>query len=215
MSLALNLGEMSVFGDWSPKMLKALAVISVGAHAAYDALPDNVKPTGGSRDLCLFMSLAIRDFLVGIGYRDATVRTCGVVIDGQRDGVELRSIGIGMPGDPDRSGKFNGHAGVEIPSLKFLLDPTLGQAKRDRFPDLPGMMALPIVEVDPPIIFEGLKLLTGFEREDGTLRVAYFDRSDIDFRRQLDYLDPRSRERRRAVARTLSQSFAECYRGEP
>src|ERR1700756_571534 len=72
--IANQFGDLAVLAHPRAKMLKALAVIADRAHPAYDECSG--VAAGASKDKCLFMSLAVRDFLVEIGYRDATVRSC-------------------------------------------------------------------------------------------------------------------------------------------
>jgi hypothetical protein len=73
-----DLGDLTVVGRWPGKMMKALAVISMHLHEAYDA-SEGAEP-GHSKQSCLFSSLAVRDFLVAVGFKDATVRGCGLVV---------------------------------------------------------------------------------------------------------------------------------------
>src|ERR1700741_948051 len=90
---AMQFGDLDVLAHLPAKMLKALAVIADRAHPAYDEC--SRVAAGASKDKCLFMSLAVRDFLVEIGYRDATVRRCFLYIraeDGQ--GREIWWVGI-------------------------------------------------------------------------------------------------------------------------
>ena len=65
---AMQFGDLDVLAHLPAKMLKALAVIADRAHPAYDECSG--VAAGASKDKCLFMSLAVRDFLVEIGYRD-------------------------------------------------------------------------------------------------------------------------------------------------
>jgi hypothetical protein len=208
----LRLGDMLVVGDFKPKMFKALAVIADRLHPAYDALPDR-KKAGNSKESCLFSSLSVRDFLVGIGYKDATVRTCMVYMYAERDGKELWSLGIGVPGDPDRPDKFNGHAVVVVPSAGILIDVTLYQAIREQWRGaVTGMMA---VEHDPnnPYKTRELKQLGGMTfraiDEPVTFEIVWGDRPDINWRRQPDMTDPQSLQRRRKVAKALRDTFGE------
>jgi hypothetical protein len=69
--------------------------------------------------------------LVAIGFEGATVRGCGLVKrSNDLDGIEVHSLGIAVPGDPDRPGRWNGHAVVTVPSLRLLIDTTPYQAIR-------------------------------------------------------------------------------------
>src|ERR1700741_1545134 len=90
---ALQFGELAVLAHPPAKMLKALAVIADRAHPAYDECSG--VAAGASKDKCLFMSLAVRDFLVEIGYRDATVRSCFLYIAADDlQGKEIWWVGI-------------------------------------------------------------------------------------------------------------------------
>lgn len=79
---ALQFGDLAVLAHPPATMLKALAVIAARAHPAYDECSGVAG--GASKDKCLFMSLAVRDFLVEIGYRDATVIDIEEMIDAGR-----------------------------------------------------------------------------------------------------------------------------------
>ena len=127
--LANQLGDLTVMADPPAKMLKALAAISARAHPAYDECSDTVR--GASKDKCLFMSLAVRDFLVGIGFDDATVRSCFLYISAEdSQGEQIWSVGLGAPGQQSLPEKFNGHAVCTVPSLSLLIDTTIYQAIR-------------------------------------------------------------------------------------
>src|ERR1700756_2078961 len=116
--IANQFGDLAVLAHPRAKMLKALAVIATRAHPAYDECSGGAA--GASKDKCLFMSLAVRDFLVEIGYGDATVRRCFLYIAAEdRQGKEIWSIGIGAPGQLPEPEKFNGHAVCTVPSLSL------------------------------------------------------------------------------------------------
>jgi hypothetical protein len=133
------LGNLAVLCDPPAKMLKALAAISVRAHPAYDECSG--LPCGGSRDKCLFMSLAVRDFLVQIGFADATVRLCCLYIAANDlQDRELWSVGIGAPGQEPMPETFNGHAVCTVPSLELLINTTVYQAIRPQWAGSVGGM---------------------------------------------------------------------------
>lgn len=210
----LQLGDLLVVGDFKPKMIKALAVIADRLHPAYDALP-NKKKVGSSKESCLFSSLATRDFLVGIGYADATVRTCMLYARADRNGDEVWSLAIGVPGDRDQLDKFNGHAAVIVPSENILIDTTLYQAIRPQWQGaITGMMAVEYLP-DSPYRVRGLKQIAGMEfkaAEDGLrFEIAWGDRPNINWRRQPDMTDPQSLQRRRTVAKALRDTFGSFF----
>jgi hypothetical protein len=204
----LPLGDMIVSIDGLPgKMLKALAVIAGYLHESYDELPDVTK--GHSKQSCLFSSLAARDFLVEIGFKDATVRPCGLIMraDGM-DNKELHSLGIGIPGDPPKPEKFNGHAVVTVPQLKLLIDTTLYQAIRPAWGGaLTGMIAC---EYFPPASIKmfGRSPFAGGERmlRDRVVGLYWLDRPELRWRREPDF---KRTPRRAAVTRALIEHFGE------
>ena len=171
-------------------MMKALAAISLGAHAAYDKC-SGFAP-GTSHDKCLFMSLAVRDFLVQIGFTDATVRGCFLYICADDlDGKQLWSVGTGAPGQPALGdGKFNGHAVVVIPSLSLLVDVTVYQAIRPQWNHaVSGMVALPYHEPWQRQAILGCPSIAGVEVEltDRRVCMLWLDRPELQWKRALDY----------------------------
>lgn len=204
----MRLGDMAVVGEWPGKAMKAMAAIAMHAHQAYDA-GSGFRP-GTSRDKCLFMSLAIRDFLVTIGYRDATVRGCALYIRADdKDDKEIWSIGIGVPGQPDEPDKFNGHAVVTVPSLGLMIDPTTYQAMRGHWREaVTGLMAFPF-EAPKPATFYGLHPFAGgaVELDDRKVLICWLDRPDLPWKKSDDF---RVRNARRiAVTKALVEAFGE------
>ncbi|RXG91612.1 hypothetical protein [Bradyrhizobium zhanjiangense] len=63
--------DMVVMAHPLAKMLKALAVIAAGSLPAMT----NARALPWRIDRCLFMSLAVRDFVIANGLSDATVRS--------------------------------------------------------------------------------------------------------------------------------------------
>jgi hypothetical protein len=208
----LQLGDMLVVGEFPAKLIKALAVIATRLHPAYDALPDR-KKEGNSKESCLFSSLATRDFLVGIGYTDATVRPCMLMARAARDGEEVWSVGIGLKEEAELPDKFNGHAAVVIPSENVLIDVTLYQVIRPQWQGaISGMMALQY-QAESPYRVRDLQQIAGMEMRaaDDSLQfeIAWGDRPDINWRRQPDATDPHTLRRRRTVAKALRESFGD------
>jgi hypothetical protein len=203
----IQLGDMTVVGRWPGKMMKALAVIAKCLHPAYDAA-EGALP-GNSKESCLFSSLAVRDYLVAIGFGRATVRPCGLVMRANDlAGTELHSLGIGIPDEPARPHKFNGHAACAVPSLNLLIDTTLYQAIRPAWGGaLTGMIALPYGDAegqtlyDRPVFAGGKVLL-----EDRRFEIRWLDRPELRWKREPDYV--RS-PRRKAVTRALVEAFGD------
>lgn len=211
----IPLGDMTVAGepDQLPaRMWKALAVIADRLHPVYDELlrPEGFAP-GVGHDKCLFMSLAVRDFLVQIGFKDATVRGCALYIRADdHGGKELWSLGLGVPGLPDRDDKFNGHAVVTVPSLKLLIDTTMYQALRPHWLDsITGMAALRYHEPWHNQMIQQRPTIAAFEvaHPDRTVMVAWLDRPELPWRKAEDY---RIRHARRiAVTKALRAAFGD------
>jgi hypothetical protein len=201
----LELGDMTVVGRLPGKMMKALAVVAMHLHPAYDA-SDGALP-GNSKESCLFSSLAVRDFLVEIGFSDATVRGCGFILRADdMTGAELHSLGIGIPGDPDRVAKFNGHAVVTVPQLSLLIDTTLYQAIRPAWGEaLKGMIACPFEPPGDLKVYDRFAFAGGeVELPDRRVNFLWLDRPELRWKREPDFV--RS-ARRRAVTRALVEAF--------
>lgn len=203
----LQLGELTlVERDWPGKMIKALAVVAKYLHPTYDVQPDT-EP-GGSKETCLFTSLVVRDFLVEIGFKDATVRGCGVVMRAtDQTGAEIHSVGIGIPGDPDRPNKFNGHIVVTVPSLSLLIDTTLYQAIRPAWAGaLQGMFACRYQAPFPRLNFGRYPFAaSGIELDDREFHIVWLDRPELRWKREIDFTV--KSPRRRAVTRALVEAF--------
>jgi hypothetical protein len=216
--LMANLGDMAVLFEPSAleaKAWKALAAIASELHPAYDRVSG--VAAGASKDKCLFASLAIRDYLVQIGYRDATARSCALyVYADDQQGNQIWSVGIGVPDQIEEEGKFNGHAVVVVPSLNLMIDPTVYQAQRSHFGDLPGMIALPYYAPQ----HGGIRALYGLpifahataKQDDRVVSTVWLDRPDIPWKRSEDY---RIRnDRRIACTKAMLQAFDGKFKGE-
>jgi hypothetical protein len=140
----IRLGDMTVAADKPPrsKLMAALTVIGERLHTECDLQPglEFLK----SRRSCVLASLAVRDFLIYAGFRNARVRPVAAVIMAARDGKMVHSVGIGVPHDErKREGYWCGHMAVTVGDL--LIDTTLYPCRRPAWPDLPGMMAVQLM----------------------------------------------------------------------
>jgi hypothetical protein len=121
--------------------------------------------------------------------------------------LRLHSLGIGIPGDPDRPEKFNGHAVLTVPSLGLLIDTTLYQAIRPAWGGgLNGMIACPFEPTPGDVRIFGRLPFAGGEIEltDRRVNFLWLDRPELRWKRELDFV--RS-PRRRAVTRELVERF--------
>ena len=206
-TLADQLGDMTVMVDVLPKMWKALAAMAARAHAAYDECSGIAK--GGLRDKCLFASLAARDFLVQIGYDDATVRSCFLYIDAvDQNDKQLWSVGIGAPGQEPVEEKFNGHAVCTVPSLNLLIDLTVYQAIRPQWRDaVTGMVAIRYHKPWTNQLVHGCASIAGAEvvLPDRRVGMMWLDRPDVSWKQQPDFRQ--KNERRRYVTKALVDAF--------
>lgn len=208
---ALQFGDLAVLAHPPAKMLKALAVIAARAHPAYDECSG--FPAGASKDKCLFMSLAVRDFLVEIGYRDATVRSCFLYIAAvDQQGKELWSVGLGAPGQTSVPEKFNGHAICTVPTLSLLIDTTIYQAIRPHWAGaVNGMAAIKYHRPWTNQLIHGRPSIAGAEiaLPDRRLMVLWLDRPEVNWRREIDFRY--KNDRRRYVTKALRDAFGEWH----
>jgi hypothetical protein len=141
----ITLGDMTVLGQPPPKLAKALAVIAGTLHQEYAADPHMATPDK-SKESCILCSLTVRDFLHNIGLIDAVVQPVALVVYATRAGEQLHSAGCGEPDAPQRDGRWNGHMVTVV--NRWLIDATIYQiAPRPAWPDLGGMMALPLTDL--------------------------------------------------------------------
>lgn len=208
----LSFGDMQVIGNWPAKMLKALAVVADTLHQTYDTLPYPATP-GWSKQTCVFSSLCIRDFLVAIGYPDATGRSVTVMMMARDlQGAQIHSLGIGVPDDPDKPNKFNGHLICTVPSLNLMIDSTLFQAQRRAWRGaLPSMMAVDYSEdSDRRDPLYGLKPINAMTQtmDDRVFDVMWLDRPELKWKRDRDF---KRNDRRRAVTAAMVARFGEWH----
>lgn len=134
---------LSVIGNPPPQLARALDVIGDHLHPSFD-LRSTIIP-GKSKESCVLCALTVRDFLRQIGFRDARVKPVTVVMWAEEAGKTLHSLAIGSPTDPrplTSAERWTGHLITTIDN--YLIDPTLYAAARPQWPDMPGMMAVPI-----------------------------------------------------------------------
>lgn len=195
---AMRLGDLEVIGAPPPKLVKALAVIADTMHPTFARQPW-IEHRDKSKESCVLASLAVRDFLVAIGYVAAQVRPVAAVMRATRDGKELHSLGIGVPqGALDPHPRYwNGHMVVGLDG--YLIDTTLYRAARPQWSGLAGMLAVPI---QPPLDEDfrayGLKPITAIGLAydpDTTFEMMYLDApANLSWREGGDALDPTRRE---------------------
>lgn len=211
----IPLGDMTVIGMPPPKLVKALAVIAKHLHPAYRALPW-IKG-GHSEHACILSSLTVRDFLFRIGFHDAELAPVLFAIRATRGDEQLHSLGVGDP-DPREHRKVGkesrgwpGHLVVKLPKAEWLIDTTLFQARRPQWPDLPGMMAVPLTPSnDPAHRAYGLFPLSGLigKADDGTdVDILWLNQPKNKWWRQAP--DGRDKRRREPVVRLLVEEFGQ------
>lgn len=206
----VQLGDLTMIAQWPGKMVKALAAVASTLHQSYDLQPDTQR--GGSKETCVFSSLCVRDFLVHLGFEDATVRSCALIMRALKDDKEVHSLGIGVPGQDDIDGKFNGHVVCTVPSLSLLIDVTLYPAIRPAWGGaLTGMLAMPFYAPSTQKGPYGLYVIGGIElcSEETLFEIAYLDRPELTkaWKRSVDFQT--KSPRRRAVTKALIDAFGE------
>lgn len=165
---------MEVGGQPPAKLIKALAVVSAYLHPAFERQPWIVP--GKAKRSCVLCSLAVRDFLWKVGFKEASVAPVYVIVRAiAEDGTEIHSAGAGdhaaIPAQAavhghvvDTRYDWSGHLVVLVNG--WLVDTTLYQAQRPQWPELPGMIAAPLLMDDR----SGMTLVSGSyaKRDDGS-----------------------------------------------
>jgi hypothetical protein len=177
--MTVALGDMDVIGNPPPKLWKALAVIAKELHPAF-ARETWIEHREKSKESCVLSSLAVRDFLLSLGFIDAQVRPVVTILLATRGKETVHSLGIGVPGHvvrvPDTKRDWNGH--LVAMAAGFIIDTTLYPVRRPQWPDLAGMLAMPL-GVDPcPSKYWGLTGIAAasVSRRDGVLfEIGYLD----------------------------------------
>lgn len=184
----LRLGDMVVEQRPPAKLIKALAVIATHLHQAYDR--ERWIVPGKSRHSCVLVSLTVRDFLWKVGFKDAKVVPCYLLVRlYDSDDRDLWSVGVGDHERVEKAlvgrkfppvqlrdepgGGWAGHAVTAVPSAGYFIDATLYQSQRDKWwPNLPGMAALRL-DPEPQEVFPGMPALGGFISRQPEGRRAY------------------------------------------
>jgi len=202
-------GDLMTIGEWPAKLLRAMAIVD-RVHDIYSVQPD-VLP-GFSKETCLFTSLAIRDFLVAVGFKDATVRGCTALVRAiTLQDEDIWSVGLGVPDQAPIPGKFNGHAVCTIPSIEFFVDSTLYPAIRPYWKDaLPGMLAGPY---QAPYLSDKIMGRHPIARaemtlDDRKLEVIWLDRPELQWKKDIDFA-VKSVRRRRIVEEMVRMFLAQ------
>lgn len=146
----MKLGDLTIVGGVpSARLMKALAVIAADLHPAYDR--ERLIEPGKSKVSCVLSSLTVRDFLWKVGFKDAAVAPVYFMIQAERDGKVLHSLGvgdheaIGQPTtSPDTRRNWSGH--MVALADGWLIDPTLYQVNRPQWSHMPGMIAVKLEE---------------------------------------------------------------------
>lgn len=171
----IDFPDLTILGTPPEAFIKAMRVASTNLHQFF-------RPIFGenSKTSCVLSSLTLRDFLFQAGFRDVEVRPVKTIMKAVRGGEELNSVGIGYShGGKADIGRWTGHMVVCSPSLNYVIDTTLFQAKRDAWPFLPGMMAVPIHNQQTIQEIFGLKTITGFKitvpEDDYSFEIIWLD----------------------------------------
>jgi len=163
-----RIGDMMTVGAVPPRLAKALAVISAMMHQSFDFNPRMLP--GKSRESCVLSSLTVRDFLIAIGCANVRVRPVVTIMVAERDGKQLHSLGIGTGEKGARKGYWDGH--LVVTADAFLIDTTLYYARRDAWPLMPGMVALPVQRGRRPM-YGGLKPIAGLSLSEPEERYEF------------------------------------------
>lgn len=216
----MQLGDMLVIGQLRPRLLKAFAVISVHLHQSL-AAGHGDRMSNITKRSCILSSLATRDFLFRVGFPDVTVRPAVAIMQRDKpDGGIIHALEIGSPtmrfgrDSIDPGPGWTGHMIVALASENYLIDTTLYQARRDAWPELPGMIAIPTL--DRQIFGEGgLDVLsaTAARTEDGgEFRICWLDQPRNRLWRQAR--DAIRRQRETAVTLMVNR-FGDFHDEEP
>ncbi|MBK1666738.1 hypothetical protein CKO28_01590 [Rhodovibrio sodomensis] len=189
-----QIGELVAFTDPPSDLLPILRVIGHDLHRILGK--KNSVPEGRSRRSCIWASLTVRDLLRHSGFPDAEVAPCLLRIQGVDPEAELRrELVIGEepdnPGDPG----WTGH--LVVIARDWMIDPTLGQARRPWWRKLPEIAATPTIDPADRISF----ILSA----DRTTAVEWVARPDLD---DWQTAPDAARERRLVEVRKLARKLA-------
>lgn len=174
----IQVGDMAAPGYLPAELRPAIHAIASGLHQSFDQMAW-IRP-GKSKESCILCSMAVRDFLYRVGFRDATVRPVTFYIDYCNEaGKGVRSLELGtLKYDAEkREGYWDGHAVVT--TRGWLIDTTLYQATPRPEWSIPPMMAAPMLE--EPGNWFGFPLLAGGGGQgegEAMTRWGWLDRPD-------------------------------------
>lgn len=138
---------MGVIGSPPHRLVGALAVIAKHLHAETNkAMAGHLRGrTDYAQSACILSSIVARDFLCRSGFPDAEVTSVNTILaqggQGTRIGAATRQ--------PYRSGIWNGHLVVSLPTERCLIDTTLF-ARMPQWTAQIGMFAVPWAAPDAP-----------------------------------------------------------------
>ena len=131
-----------IIGTPPARLHRALMVIGgrlyplAAKTPAFRAQPERLRIS------CVFLALSVRDALRSAGFQ-AEVRSVALAVE--KAGV--RQVVIGSPADRDAGpGSWAGH--LVVLAEGFLIDPSVGQARRPEWKDLTDILTAPCF--DPP-----------------------------------------------------------------
>ena len=173
---AMKLKDLQIVGGISPKMVKAAAALS-HMHDLFDA-ETRIVP-GASKGSCIMSALTARDLMWKLGWKDAAIMPVYLRVEGWHGDKGLWSVGVGdhdtfhahhsRPGfkplvDRTTGPGWNGHAVVISPAANVLIDPTIGQCRRDQWPTLPEMLVVELLPDTPsPNLMPSHAPIIGFD----------------------------------------------------
>jgi hypothetical protein len=207
----MMLGDMFVAAIPSPAFARALAVIADTLHSSFDKQPWIQFP-GKSKESCVLATMATRDFLWRVGFKEAQCCSVYFAIKAvDRKGKELHSLGMGdhskVPGMHRglRPDKWSGHLVVRLPKMGWIVDTTLYPVIRPQWSDLPGMIAMPYKRDEEHRCW-GMATLASLSTSggQGMVMMAWLDQIyNDDWKTAPDH----AKERRVEVIREMVQRF--------
>ncbi len=154
----IDLPQLTIFGEPEDRFVAAMKIVSAHLHQRFLPICGEA-----SKYSCVLSSLAVRDFLFRVGFRDAVLSPVRTIIRAERGGKELKTVAIGYQDATTVKANHTwaGHMAVCIPSLNYIVDSTLFQAQREAWPFLPGMLAVPLHDAERTRDIGGFKSISG------------------------------------------------------
>jgi hypothetical protein len=146
--------RLYVNGSLSEPLSRAMAVLESDLHRLMAKAP--WAGNGPTWNRCLWASLCAQDYLRKVGFEAEAVPVMLYIVALREDGTDVHSLALGAP----QPGVINLHMAVKITdgADSWLLDPTLRQARRPAWENLPAMMVNPI---NPEKVLAGVRLFHG------------------------------------------------------